>query len=104
MDNEQQPEGRTLSTPITADLAEVNETVIDTRRWHVHLHSSLHCNLQYCLDALHHGSIVGRSGAFFISAIACLGLNTMYHTLSDHPPGVNSIYNKLDLLGNVCLI
>ncbi|XMA09759.1 hypothetical protein WAI453_002550 [Rhynchosporium graminicola] len=43
-------------------------------------------------------------GAFFISAIACLGMSASYHTLSNHSPRISNLSNKLDLLGIVLLI
>lgn len=43
-------------------------------------------------------------GAFFISAIACLGMGASYHALSNRSPQVNNLANKLDLLDFVLLI
>jgi hypothetical protein len=43
-------------------------------------------------------------GCFFLGAVVCLTTSAIFHTISNHSPGVNRLGNQLDYIGIVFLI
>ena len=41
---------------------------------------------------------------FFLGATVCLGMSSMFHTLSNHSPTVSRVWHQLDYAGISCLI
>ena len=47
---------------------------------------------------------VAAMSCFFLGSTVCLGMSSIYHTLSNHSPSVNKRWNQLDYAGIACLI
>lgn len=43
-------------------------------------------------------------GCFFLGAVVCLATSAIFHTISNHSPGVSRLGNQLDYIGIVFLI
>ncbi|EQL37343.1 hypothetical protein BDFG_01308 [Blastomyces dermatitidis ATCC 26199] len=54
-------------------------------------------------DSATHGDVLAF-GCFFAGAAFCLGMSSIYHTISNHSPAVARIGNAMDYIGIVALI